>query len=508
METLAMSGCLISSAGRDEATLTAATNGKPAVVPTLKEWTGGSGTFDLDRATRIVVPAPLKGLGDMLSRDLAELTARTVPVAIDASPRAFDLVLGVDPAMSHAAGGERFAREGYVLGVEADRITITAPTSEGAFYGTRSLLQILLQSPERAHVPVGESVDWPDYAARGFMLDVGRRFFTPEFIRDYISMMSWFKMNELQIHLMDNEINPAGGDWSTAQAGFRLKTDNPAFAGLASTDGAYDRADWQSFEEAAAAHAVQIIPEIEGPAHARSVIRWKPELGMNGGSSDHLDLARPESTEVMKSIFTEFTPWFEGPDVHMGADEYYASPALFRDYYNAISAHLRCLGKHPRAWGSFTRMQGNANGYDRDVTINTWSGDWYSIESAVADGYHFINTDGDTLYVVPFASYAHGDGLDNQSLYTSWLPNEAYGNEVPAGAPEGAMFAVWNDLVHAVYTQQDVHGLIEMSFPTIAQKTWSATTPELTFAQFSALTCTLGLGPGITVVAFTRAGRC
>ncbi|MEK8229188.1 family 20 glycosylhydrolase [Oerskovia sp. M15] len=223
---------------------------------------------------------------------------------------------------------------------------MTAPTEQGAFYGTRSLLQVLVQSPGRGSVPVGESVDWPDYASRGFMLDVGRRFFTPEFVRDYISMMSWFKLNEFQIHLMDNEISPAGGNWADAQAGFRLKSDNPAFAGLASTDGAYDRADWQSFEDTAAAHAVTIIPRSRA-AHARSVVRWKPELGTNGGNSDHLDLSKPEATTVMKSIFSEFAPWFEGPDVHMGVDEYYASPALFRDYFNTMAAHVRSLGKHP-----------------------------------------------------------------------------------------------------------------------------------------------------------------
>ncbi len=484
-----------------------ATNAKPAVVPTLKEWTGGSGSFDLDASTRIVVPAALEEMGRQVATDIAELTARTVPVALDVAPDDGDIVLVVDPALVHAAGGERFDEEGYVLDVDPGRVTVTAPTEQGVFYGTRSFLQVLVQSPGRGAVPVGESVDWPDYASRGFMLDVGRRFFTPEFVRDYISMMSWFKLNEFQIHLMDNEISPAGGNWANAQAGFRLASDNPAFAGLASTDGAYDRADWQSFEDTAAAHAVTIIPEIEGPAHARSVVRWKPELGTNGGNSDHLDLSKPEATAVMKSIFTEFAPWFEGPDVHMGVDEYYASPALFRDYFNTMAAHVRSLGKHPRAWGSFTQMHGNANGYDRDVTINSWNGGWYSIESAFADGYRFLNTDDSTLYVVPFASYYHGNGLNNQWLYSSWAPNRTGNKTVPEGAAEGAMFAVWNDLVHADYTQQDVHGLVELSFPTIAQKTWDGATPELTFAQFSALTRTLGLGPGIEVVDFTRGGR-
>ncbi|WP_277514213.1 discoidin domain-containing protein [Cellulosimicrobium cellulans] len=483
------------------------TNQAPLVVPSLREWTGGTGDFHLADGTRVVVPDELADLGDQLAGEIVELTAHDVSVAVDGTPRPGDLVLVLDPAFEHEPGGERFAEEGYALDVDPDVLTVTAPTRTGVYYGTRSVLQVLVQDDARSAVPVGESLDWPDYETRGFMLDVGRRFFTPEFVRDYIAMMGWFKLNEFQIHLMDNEISPAGGDWSAAYDGFRLASDDPAFAGLASEDGAYDRADWQSFEDAAAAHGVQIVPEIEGPAHARSVIRWKPEVGLNGGNSDHLDLAKPETTATMKAIYDEFVPWFEGSDVHMGVDEYFASPTLFRDYFNTMAAHVRDLGKHPRAWGSFTQMQGDAQGYDRDVTINTWNNGWYSGASAVADGYDFVNTNDGTHYVVPFADYYHGNGLDDQWIYESWLPHMAGNVTVAPGAPRGAMFAVWNDLVHADYTERDVHGLVELSFPAMAQKTWAARTPGLPFSGFSALTRTLGIGPGIDVVEFTRGAQ-
>ncbi|MEK8229189.1 glycoside hydrolase family 20 zincin-like fold domain-containing protein [Oerskovia sp. M15] len=82
------------------------------MVPTLKEWTGGSGTFDLDASTRIVVPAALEEMGEQVAADIADLTARTVPVALDAAPDEGDIVLVVDPTLVHAAGGERFAEEG------------------------------------------------------------------------------------------------------------------------------------------------------------------------------------------------------------------------------------------------------------------------------------------------------------------------------------------------------------------------------------------------------------
>ncbi|TRY19552.1 family 20 glycosylhydrolase [Tessaracoccus rhinocerotis] len=337
------------------------------------------------------------------------------------------------------------------------------------------------------------------------MLDVGRRFFTPEFVRDYISMMSWYKLNEFQIHLNDNEIYPSNG-WENAYQGFRLVSEDPYFDGLAAEDGAYDREDWQSFEDTAAAHSVTIIPEIDVPAHSRSFIQWKPELGLNGGDSDRLDLSKPETTEVIQRVFSEFASWFEGPAVHFGADEYPGNEDDYRNFFNAMAAFVRDdLGKEARAWGSMTHMHGSADGYDRDVTINAWNGagdgGWYSMESAYEDGYEFISMNDGTLYVVPFADYYHGSGLNNQWLYSSWLPNRRGDQDVvPAGAPAGAMFAVWNDLVHDDYTELGVHGLVRDSFPVIAQKSWKAEDPAISYAQFSDALQAVGRGPGLRVI--------
>ncbi|MEF3404588.1 discoidin domain-containing protein [Agromyces sp. CCNWLW203] len=482
----------------------AADNPAPRIIPELQTWTGGTGAFTLDGSSRIVADPELSEVATQFAADLEATTGITVEVAevAEGAPVAGDLVLDYDEALTHEPGGELFRTEGYRLTITADGVEIAAPNTDGAFYGTRTVLQALLQSPGRAELPIGQSIDWPNHEVRGFMLDVGRRFFTPEFVRDYITMMSWYKLNEFQIHLNDNEIQRPAGGWVDAYDGFRLKSDNPAFAGLASEDGAYDRADWQSFEDAAAAHAVTIIPEIDAPAHSRSFIRWKPEIGFNGGDSDHLDLSKPESTETIKAVFDEFTPWFEGPDVHMGTDEYPREGRDdYRTFFNTMAEHIRGLGKHPRAWGSMTVMHGSAAGYDRDVTINAWNNGWYGMASALADGYDFINTNDGDLYVVPFANYYHGNGLNNSALYNSWLPNKLGSTEVvPAGTPKGAMFAVWNDLVHADYTELDVHGLMRGSFPVIAQKTWKSTTPTLGYGDFTTLQRSIGAAPGLTTI--------
>lgn len=114
-----------------------------------------------------------------------------------------------------------------------------------------------------------------------------------------------------------------------------------------------------------------------------------------------------------------------------------------------------------------------------------------------------INTNDGTLYVVPFADYYHGAGLNNQWLYSDWLPNTSGDQTVPKEKVMGAMFAVWNDLVNEDYSQQDVHGLIERSFPVVAQKTWTAKAPALPYAGFNNALDKIGMGPALGIVKDT-----
>ncbi|MFI6322198.1 glycoside hydrolase family 20 protein [Nonomuraea sp. NPDC050556] len=418
------------------------------------------------------IAVPDSALAAMATRLAADLTRHTGRPARVADAGGADVVLVLDPSLGDDRGGLRFDREGYRLEVTAQRVVVTAPSVTGLFYGTRSLLQMLV----RGAVPVGTAVDWPNYESRGFMLDVGRRFFTAEAIRGYIEVMGWYKLNEFQLHLNDNEIKAPDGDWTKAKAAFRLRSDNPEFSGLAAEDGAYDRAEWDSFEDLASANGVTIIPEIDAPGHARAFVAFRPELGLDGGNSDHLDLSKPESTDFVRDVFTEFMPWFRAEEVHYGTDEYFADPELYRGFFNDMAAHVRGLGKRARAWGSATRMTGTADGYDRGVTINSWNNGWYGPAEAVRDGYRFINTNDDLLYIVPYADYYRGEGLDGRWLYENWEPHVfADGQVVEPGEPLllGAMSAVWNDLVRAEYTELDVWRMVEPTFGLLAQKMWA-----------------------------------
>ncbi|MFE7332002.1 discoidin domain-containing protein [Streptomyces sp. NPDC057565] len=479
-------------------------------MPALQQWEGGTGSFELHKHSRIVLAKEqadeLGDQGAQLSAEIEEVTGRKLAVS-PRIPQNGDIVLSVDPSLADAKDGARFAEEGYTFTATDRNVKIAAPTAKGVYYGTRSLLQILLLDDGRDSVPVGTAVDWPNYKVRGFTLDVGRRFFTAEFMRDYIRLMGWFKVNEFQIHLNDNGFK-RDLPWSEAQAGFRLKTDNPALSGLASKDGAYDRRDWDSFEDTAAANGVTLVPEIDAPAHSLAFIRFRPSLGLNNGDSDHLDLSKPETTAFMKSVFDEFTPWFRGPDVHFGADEYTVDKPRYKTYFNDMAAHIRTLGKHPRAWGSLSIMAPNRDGYDRDVTLNSWNNSWYGPQAAKRDGYTFINTNDALLYIVPFANYYHGRGLDGKYLYDQWEPNVFPGGQsVAPGDPQllGAMSSVWNDRTWTDYSELDVHPLVEPTFGVLAQKMWSGTKADVPYSTFMSTVRKLGVGTGMTKVSTTLA---
>ncbi|WP_412543479.1 discoidin domain-containing protein [Longispora sp. K20-0274] len=477
----------------------AAANPAPDVVPALQEWAAGTGSLQLTPSTRIVVPAgasPRVGqLATQLVAEVAELTPLR-PTTATGTPAQGDVTLRVDPNASYGAVQATLKPEAYRLDTTATGVTITGASDTGLYYGTRSLLQILVRGTT---VPLGSAVDYPNYAVRGFMLDVGRRYFTPEFVKAYITWMGWLKLNTFQLHLNDNEIQAPNGDWTQAYSAFRLKSTNPAFSGLAATDGSYTRADWDSFEATAAAHAVTLVPEIDAPGHARAFVRAHPELGLNGGNSDNLDLSKAATTDYMKSVYSEFAPWFKGPALHMGADEYPGDKGLQRTYINTMAAHIRSLGKQVRIWGDFNSFPGGATGSDRDITVNSWNNGYYSGQNAIDDGYDVINSNDGNLYVVPFATYYHPQGLDGAWLYSNWEPNVFGGETVPAqhARLKGAMPAVWNDLVHATYTELDVHGLVKKSFAVLAQKEWSGTRSGTDYGAFVARVTAVGMGPGV-----------
>src|SRR5690606_15955502 len=135
----------------------------------------------------------LEQLGKQLQQELFQITGFELAIKTGRPAKA-DIYLALSPEEA------RYGQEGYRFEV-GEVLKISSAANTGLFWGTRTLLQLM--ESERA-IPKGIAIDYPSYKVRGLVLDAGRKFFSIEFLRQYVKLLSYYKMNDFQIHLNDN----------------------------------------------------------------------------------------------------------------------------------------------------------------------------------------------------------------------------------------------------------------------------------------------------------------
>ncbi|GHO81070.1 hypothetical protein KSD_88410 [Ktedonobacter sp. SOSP1-85] len=479
-------------------------NPAPKVIPSLREWRGSVGEFELPVLAHIVIDTryetQLKEAASTFQNDLRAVTKRNVSISTATSARPGDLFLTLG-AIDHTIGDE-----GYLLTIE-DSVIIDARTSKGAFYGTRSLLQILTQDDAKSHIPRGLARDYSSYPMRGFMLDVGRKFVPLNILKDYVKLLAWYKMDDFHLHLNDNQSGVGSEDgWEAKYSAFRLKSDK--FQGLAATDGAYSKQDMRELQDLARAYGVTITPEIDAPAHALAFTKYRPDLASSKYDKDFLDLSNPKTYTFMDSVWGEFLPWFDTDEFHIGVDEYAVSDAdNYRRYINHYIAYLKQHGKKARIWGSLSEMKSSVP-VDSDATLEVWNNQWSNPIDMKKMGFRIINANDQNLYIVPGVTYYH-DYLDTQLLYNKWEPyifdlSNPKLNYAP-GDPqlEGAIFAEWNDRLGGAVDEAGLHERIKPAVQALSEKMWGSTQNRLGYDQFKTLAGIIGDAPGTQLPPIT-----
>ena len=110
------------------------------------------------------------------------------------------------------------------------------------------------------------------------MMDCGRKYIPMDYLRSLVKTMAYYKMNTLQIHLNDNGFRQFfDNDWDKTQAAFRLECDT--YPGLTARDGSYTKKEFIDLQKLAEQYGVDIIPEIDVPAHTLAFTHYKPEIG-------------------------------------------------------------------------------------------------------------------------------------------------------------------------------------------------------------------------------------
>ncbi len=487
---LTLAACCMLSAGA----LWADINPKPFVVPELKTWSGAEGQTAL--SGRIVVKnAKLKAVAAALAADYKEMFGKELTI-VNGATKGGDVVLSLkkDKALGD---------EGYTMNV-GSAVEITAATERGAFWATRTLLQIAEQHKD-GNLPKGKTTDVPEYKLRGFMIDCGRKFIPMSYLRDLAKIMAYYKMNTLQVHLNDNGFRQYfGGDWNKTQAAFRLECDT--HPGLTAKDGSYSKQEFIDFQKLAEQNGVEVIPEIDAPAHSLAFTQYKNEIGSKEYGMDHLDLFNPETYKFMDGLWKEYiggkNPVFIGKRVHIGTDEYSNAKKdvveKFREFTDHYIKYVESFGKQAVVWGALTHANGDTKVKNKGVLMDIWYNGYADPVEMKKQGYKLVSIPDGLVYIVPAAGYYY-DYLNCQYLYEHWTPAVIGNKTFEENDPmiEGGMFAVWNDHAGNGISTKDVHHRVYPALQTLAVKCWTGKETKLPYAEFDSKRAELSEAPGV-----------
>jgi len=306
--------------------------------------------------------------------------------------------------------------EYYTLTVTKNGILVSANDPKGFFYALQSLTQLLESNQSNQKVlPFIVIEDEPVFGYRGMHLDVARHFFSTEVVKQYLDLMSRYKMNYFHWHLTDDQ------GWRIEIKKFPKLTEVGAYRKGTALGHAHDGKGQKDQKEYGSYYTqeeikeiiqyakerhIEIIPEIEMPGHSSAALAAYPEFGCTGGPY-HVesnwgvfkDVFCTEDTSIwfLKEVLTEVCELFPGKYIHIGGDEvpkerWKACPRCqtivkrqglknhdeLQSYFiEQIGIHLFNQGKKLIGWDEI--LEG---GLAANATVMSWRGTQGGIESA------------------------------------------------------------------------------------------------------------------------------
>ena len=484
-----------------------AENEKPFVIPELRQWQGAEGNITISAKSKVLyTDAALQDAAEAMAEDYGLMFGKALKAKATkdaAKTAAGSIVISL-------TDDKELGDEGYSIEI-GDYVAIKANTATGAYWATRTLLQILEQN-EGISLPKGSVRDWPDYAIRGFMIDCGRKYIPLDYLEQYSKIMAYYKMNTLQVHLNDNGFKQYfGNDWDETYAAFRLESE--LFPELSAKDGCYGKDEFRQFQKDAAKMGVNIIPEIDVPAHSLAFTHYRKEFGTEKYGVDHLDLFNPNVYSFLDSLFTEYLegedPVFVGKQVHIGTDEYSNAEKetveKFRAFTDHYIRHIESFGKQACVWGALTHAKGDTPVKSENVIMHIWYNGYANPTDMKEQGYQLISIPDGSVYIVPAAGYYY-DYLNLPYLYNSWNPTVIGNQKFEFGDPAilGGMYAVWNDVAGNGISVDDIHHRCYPGLQTIAASTWSPTYKTVPFEEFNQKRETLSEAPGVNEMGIIK----
>ena len=292
-------------------------------------------SFVVEKDTRILYPENnvlLERNAQFLAKYIEEATGRRLKVETwQGGNEENVIILGLDASIDNP--------EGYELTVSPDRVTIKGQAANGVFYGLQTLRKSV---PAIAYgldiiLPAAVIKDAPRFAYRGMMLDVGRHFFSVDFVKRYIDLLAMHNMNYFHWHLTEDQgwrieikkyprLTEIGSiRKETGIGASRTEFDGKPYGGF------YTQDEIKEIVKYAQEQYVTVIPEIDLPGHMLAALAAYPELGCTGGPyevachwgvfSDVLCIGNEKTYEFLEGVLAEVIELFPSKYIHIGGDE-------------------------------------------------------------------------------------------------------------------------------------------------------------------------------------------
>ena len=484
---------------------------QPAIIPQPVSMTWQDGHFLLDQHTVLVADTADASSAGFFNSYLQEVYGFHIPIVPSGGQPSDNYIrlstaagapanggaLSGEAAFSKGAAtdaGGASAQEGrYSLKVSPGAITITGATHSGTFYGIQTLIQLLPVGPyvilasgpavrakDGLSIPGVSIEDYPRFGYRGLHLDVGRHFFSVDFVKRYIDYIALHKMNYFHWHLTEDQgwrieikkyprLTEVGSWRSGTIIGHHPGTGNDSTP----HGGYYTQAQIREVVKYAADRYITVLPEIELPGHSSAALTAYPNLGCTGGPyavqqnfGVHKEIycAGNDSTfQFLEDVLDEVIALFPSKYIHIGGDEspkdrWKACPKCqkrikdnhlkdeneLQSYFvQRIEKYINSKGRQIIGWDEI--LEG---GLAPNATVMSWRGEKGGIEAA-KQNHDVIMTPGSYVYfdhsqIQNDDSLTIGGYLPLKTVYSyEPVPAELTGEQ--AKRVRGAQANIWTE---------------------------------------------------------------
>ena len=320
-----------------------------AVLPAPRRVELQAGSVRLDASWRLERP----GLGekDIAVQTLVDCLKREHGLALTGGRGAKVLRLRVsDGAVKTGIADDRHS-QAYRLVIAPNSVEVVGNAPAGLFYGVQTLLQLL--EGDGRHpllLPAGTITDWPSCSLRFVHWDTKHHQDRVETLKRFLDWMARFKLNMVSFELED-------------------KFEYPSHP-IIGAPGAFTTAQMQELTRYGLRRHIQIVPNVQAPAHMCYVLKHKQFAHLRcDGSNYQICMDNPQARKLIFEMYDDLCRATPGVKYfHVSTDEvYYAGicqkyrkpynpvnrSLTWVDYVNAAHAHLAKRGRRIIVWAEY-----------------------------------------------------------------------------------------------------------------------------------------------------------